>query len=185
MKPIEDELLGDVWPAVEPGTDDRDYGSARLEVSGSCTIRSFQTLTITYTAGKFGLDDTGAIRVAYRFVHDGGPLQTSDPAAPNYVTARASNGTPLSPCVESHGLPALAQCPESRCRWRLRQRRRHNYRRHRRQKRWFARFQDADDFGNRIRIQGFGRRLCYRPIPAAQGPALFSGRRRVSRTWLS
>ena len=93
--PIEDALMGDVWPVVEPGAADRDYGSARLESPPRCEIRSFQTLTITYTVGKFGLDDTGAIRIAFRFVYDGGALQTTDPAAPNYVSARASNGAGL------------------------------------------------------------------------------------------
>ena len=56
----------------------------------------------TYTAGKFGLDDTGAIRIAHRFVHDGGDMQTEDPKAANYVTAVSSCGTPLNLYVEPY-----------------------------------------------------------------------------------
>ena len=96
LGPIEDGIMGDVWPAVEPGCEPGDYGSASLDPTGPCEVRSHQTFRITYTVGRFGLDDTGAIRIAFRFVHDGGAFQTSDPAAPNYVTAEASNGARLT-----------------------------------------------------------------------------------------
>lgn len=93
--------MGAAWPAVEPGHAG-DYGTATLNVSEPCEIRSHQSMTITYTAGKFGLDDTGAIRIAHRFVHDGGGLQTHDPKAANYVTAVSSCGTPLTLFVEPY-----------------------------------------------------------------------------------
>jgi len=93
--------MGDVWPAAHPGQDG-DYGAARLSPRTACEVRSYQCLTVTYTVGKFGLDDTGAIRIAYRFVHDGGPVQTADPTAPNYVSAVASNGVPLVLLVEPY-----------------------------------------------------------------------------------
>ncbi|MEM9063313.1 MAG: DUF3604 domain-containing protein [Pseudomonadota bacterium] len=95
MPPIEPHLMGDVWPAAEPGSTAADYGSAALSPVAPVPVRSYQTLTITYTAGKFGLDDTGAIAVAMRWVQDGGPLQSSDPTAMNYIAAVASNGAPL------------------------------------------------------------------------------------------
>ena len=105
MSPIPRDIMGDVWPAVEPGRAPSDYGRATLTVDpvGPCVVRSFKTFTITYTAGRFGLDDTGAIRVSQRFVYDGGPLQTADPAAKNYVTARTSSGARLKLLVETHG----------------------------------------------------------------------------------
>jgi hypothetical protein len=102
MPVIKPDLMGDVWPGVEPGGADADYGSAVLEPTGPCPIRSFQTFKLTYTVGRFGLDDTGAIRVAFRFVQDGGALQASDPAAVNYVSAAASNGTTLNLLVEPY-----------------------------------------------------------------------------------
>ncbi|MEM7237472.1 MAG: DUF3604 domain-containing protein [Pseudomonadota bacterium] len=103
MAPIPPDDMGDLWPAAEPGADASDLGSARLEVTGPFQVRSHQTIPLTYTVGRFGLDDTGAIRVSFRWVNDCGPLQTDDPAALNYVTAWASNGVPLSLYVEPYG----------------------------------------------------------------------------------
>jgi len=103
MAPIGRDEMGDVWPAVQPGRDAGDYGSARLDPTAPAEVRSFQTLTVTYTVGRFGLDDTGAIRIALRWVNDCGPLQTDDPAGMNHVTAQASNGVPLEVVVERYG----------------------------------------------------------------------------------
>ncbi|MEM9044957.1 MAG: DUF3604 domain-containing protein [Pseudomonadota bacterium] len=103
MPPIERNLMGDVWPAVEPGKGRDDYGSATLSPTDPCVVRSFQTFKLTYRVGRFGLDDTGAIRVSFRWVNDCGPLQTHAPAAMNFVTATASNGVPLTLFVEPYG----------------------------------------------------------------------------------
>lgn len=103
MPPIIPAEMGDVWPAAHPGGGSSDYGSASLHPTHPVQVRSFQTLTVTYVVGKFGLDDTGAIRIALRWVTDSGPLQTSDPAAQNFVTAVASNGVPLTVFVEPYG----------------------------------------------------------------------------------
>ena len=100
---IPDHLMGDVWPSAHPGQDLSDYGSARLEGNDPVRIRSFQTFRLIYTVGKFGLDDTGGLKVVQRFTNDGGRLQTSDPTAMNYVTATASNGTALDIDVERLG----------------------------------------------------------------------------------
>jgi len=56
---------------------------------------SFQSFTIVFTAGRFGMDDTGSIRIVHRFASDMGTPQFADPAAANYVTASASNGARL------------------------------------------------------------------------------------------
>ncbi|MDH3668620.1 MAG: DUF3604 domain-containing protein [Paracoccaceae bacterium] len=103
MPPIPKDEMGDVSPAVAPGHGPKDLGSATLTPTAPCEVRSFQTLSVTYTVGRFGLDDTGAIRVAFRWVNDCGSLQTDDAAAMNYVTARASNGVPLTVFVEPYG----------------------------------------------------------------------------------
>ena len=100
-KPILANQMGDAWPSVQPGQVG-DYSTAVLDMGSACKIRSYQSITITYTAGKFGLDDTGAIRIAHRFVHDGGDMQTEDPKAANYVTAVSSCGTPLNLYVEPY-----------------------------------------------------------------------------------
>ena len=100
---ISNHLMGDVRPAVEPGTGDADYGSAVLEAPGACEVRSWQSFTLTYSAGRYGMDDTGGIRVAHRFTYDGGKLQTTDPGAPNYVSAHASGDVGLDLYVEPEG----------------------------------------------------------------------------------
>jgi hypothetical protein len=96
-KPLVDSnLVGEVWPQVQPGADPVLYGHADVHPKGAFEVRSFQTFTLVYTAGRFGLDDTGAIRVVFRAMGDGGALQTTNPSGEGYVTATASNGVTLS-----------------------------------------------------------------------------------------
>ena len=70
-------------------------GSAEIEPRGSFEAGSFASFTLTYTAGYFGIDDTGSIKIAHRFASDMGQPQFGDPEAPNYVTVEASNGAVL------------------------------------------------------------------------------------------
>ncbi len=70
-------------------------GSAAVEPSGAFEAGSFRSFTITYTAGYFGIDDTGSLKIVHRFASDMGKPQFSNPAAANYVTAEASNGAIL------------------------------------------------------------------------------------------
>ncbi|MCR9254988.1 MAG: DUF3604 domain-containing protein [Alphaproteobacteria bacterium] len=95
MPVVETKFMGDVWPAAEPGEDPVLYGSARLDPTGAFEARSLQTFRLIYTVGRFGLDDTGAIKIVHRYPNDWGRLQMTDPAAANYITATASNGTRL------------------------------------------------------------------------------------------
>ncbi len=66
-------------------------GSAVLEPAGSFEAGSFQSFTLTYTAGYFGIDDTGSIKIVHRFASDMGKPQFDDPSAANHVTVEASN----------------------------------------------------------------------------------------------
>ena len=70
-------------------------GSARLEPSGSFEAGSMQSFTLVYTAGAFGIDDTGSLKIGFRFATDFGPVQFDDPKAPGYTTVEASNGATL------------------------------------------------------------------------------------------
>jgi len=70
-------------------------GSATVDPQGAFEAGSFQSFTLTYTAGFFGIDDTGAIKIVHRFASDMGRPQFDDPRAPNYVTAEASNNAVL------------------------------------------------------------------------------------------
>ena len=70
-------------------------GTATIDPTGHFEAGSFQSFTLTYTAGYFGIDDTGSIKIVHRFASDMGKPQFDDPAAPNYVSAEASNGAVL------------------------------------------------------------------------------------------
>ncbi|MBC5810895.1 MAG: DUF3604 domain-containing protein, partial [Candidatus Eremiobacteraeota bacterium] len=70
-------------------------GSATLEPNAPVVAGDFTSLTLTYTAGYFGIDDTGSLKIVSRFASDMGKPQFSDPAAPNFVTVEASNGAVL------------------------------------------------------------------------------------------
>ncbi len=70
-------------------------GSATIDPSGAFEAGSFQSFTIVYTAGRFGIDDTGSIKIGFRFATDFGPVQFDDPKAQGYTTAQASNGAVL------------------------------------------------------------------------------------------
>jgi hypothetical protein len=70
-------------------------GSATLAPSGSFEAGSLQSFTLVYTAGAFGVDDTGSIKIGFRFATDFGPVQFTDPKAQGYTTVEASNGATL------------------------------------------------------------------------------------------
>jgi hypothetical protein len=70
-------------------------GSATVAPSGAFEAGSYQEFTVVYTAGYFGIDDTGSIKVVHRFASDMGRPQFDDPKKPNYTTVEASNGAIL------------------------------------------------------------------------------------------
>ena len=74
-------------------------GTATVAVEGSPDKKveagGFASITLVYTAGFFGIDDTGTIKVVFRFASDMGKPQFSDPASPGYTTVVASNGAVL------------------------------------------------------------------------------------------
>ena len=84
------ELVGENAPSVRSGDDPALYGSAVLTPLDPVEARSFQTFRLTYTVGKLGIDDTGGIQAAFRFIGDAGKAQITDPSAPNYVTASST-----------------------------------------------------------------------------------------------
>jgi len=70
-------------------------GTAAIEPSGAFEAGSYQSFVLTYTAGPFGIDDSGSIKIVWRHAADMGAPQFDDPTAANYVTAEASNGAVL------------------------------------------------------------------------------------------
>ncbi len=47
-----------------------ELGEVTISPSGAFEAGSYQTFTLTYTAGKFGIDDSGSLRVCFRFASD-------------------------------------------------------------------------------------------------------------------
>jgi len=70
-------------------------GSAALDPAGEFEAGSLASFTLTYTAGYFGIDDTGSIKIVHRFASDMGKPQFDDPQGWNYTTVEASNGAVL------------------------------------------------------------------------------------------
>ena len=70
-------------------------GHVSCSLPGRVVAGSYQTCRLTYTAGFSGIDDTGSIKVVMRYATDCGLPQFDRPQAPNYTTARASNGARL------------------------------------------------------------------------------------------
>ena len=96
MKPVNPDFVGELWPSGQPFDDLSLYGRVEFSPTGAFEVRSPQTFNLVYIAGPFGIDDTGALKIVFRSIIDIGGFQTTDPAAPNYVTARASNAATLS-----------------------------------------------------------------------------------------
>jgi len=91
LEPVRQDLIGEAVSATIPSEDQSLYGAAELHGPKIAEVRTWQTFRLVYTTGKLGIDDTGGIRIAFRFISDAGFLQNTDPAGPNYVSAR-SNG---------------------------------------------------------------------------------------------
>src|SRR5262245_47049917 len=70
-------------------------GTATLVPVGPVVAGSHAALTLTSTAGTFGIDDSGMLKVSWRTTSDMAKPQFSEPSAPNYTTVVASNGARL------------------------------------------------------------------------------------------
>jgi hypothetical protein len=70
-------------------------GSVRLTPPGPFAAGSYAELTLAYTAGTFGIDDTGMVKISWRTTSDMSRPQFEKPAAPNFTTVEASNGAKL------------------------------------------------------------------------------------------
>ena len=75
-------------------------GTAEISRNGRFEAGSWNAFTLIYTAGKFGIDDQGGIKIGLRGHFDGSPLQLDDPAAPGFVTIETPNGAPVEAVFE-------------------------------------------------------------------------------------
>ena len=76
---------------IEP----HELGHAELVPGGEFEAGSHQTFALTYTCGYFGIDDSGSLRIVFRFAADQTRPQFDDPKGPNYTTVVASNNAVL------------------------------------------------------------------------------------------
>ncbi|MCG8547033.1 MAG: DUF3604 domain-containing protein [Alphaproteobacteria bacterium] len=72
-----------------------ELGSVTISPEGDFEAGSYQTFTLIYTAGKFGIDDSGSLRICFRFASDQTRPQFENPEWPNYTTVEASNNAVL------------------------------------------------------------------------------------------
>ena len=70
-------------------------GWATLTPAGPFVAGSYAELTLTYTAGTFGIDDTGMVKISWRTTSDMSKPQFDKPSAANFTTVEASNGAKL------------------------------------------------------------------------------------------
>ncbi len=70
-------------------------GSATINLSEPVVAGSYACFELVYTAGYFGIDDSGCLKVVQRTVSDMAAPQFTEPGQPNYVSVEADNGTGL------------------------------------------------------------------------------------------
>ncbi|MEO0765524.1 MAG: DUF3604 domain-containing protein [Pseudomonadota bacterium] len=90
-RPWEDIDSGVVLHAVPP----QDLGTAEITPKGRFDAGSYASFDLVYTAGPYGIDDSGSLRVCFRFASDQSNPQFDDPAGANYCMVDASNGAVL------------------------------------------------------------------------------------------
>ncbi|MCB2054722.1 MAG: hypothetical protein KDE35_10825 [Geminicoccaceae bacterium] len=78
-------------------------GHATVTPEGAFAAGSMQSFELVYTAGFYGIDDSGSIRIVGRFASDQSQPQLDDPKGWNYTTVEASNGAVLRVRFDSKG----------------------------------------------------------------------------------
>jgi len=82
---------------------ERELGRVRIEPTDDVVVGSFSTWTVTYTAGIYGADVGGGLKLGFRRMADWGQPQFDDPAAPNYVTVLCTSRSRLSVRFDPRG----------------------------------------------------------------------------------
>ncbi len=88
---------------MSPSLHDRMFGMARLDPCGPRTAGSLVTLRLVFTAGAYGIDDGGALKVATRVASDWGPPQFGRPADQGYVSVSTSARATLNARFDRKG----------------------------------------------------------------------------------
>ncbi len=81
--------------------EDFDIGTVKLEGPKDAEVATFQTWTVTYTAGRAGIKPSGGVRIALRHMnHLWSTIQNEDPRAAGYLTVRSPDGVQVTTSVE-------------------------------------------------------------------------------------
>ncbi len=89
--------------ALRTPIDPAHLGTAVLDKSGDFEAGTYHSFTLTYTAGRFGVDDSGSIRIVWRFATDQTNPQFDDPTAAGYTEVTASNNAVLQARFDPKG----------------------------------------------------------------------------------
>ena len=93
-------------------------GSATLTPSGPFIAGSHAELILVYTAGTFGIDDSGMLKISWRTTSDMAKPQFTDPSAPNLHDGRGKQRRKAGLLDRSAQHSALGQyTPHSRRAW--------------------------------------------------------------------
>ena len=84
-------------------------GSIKLSPPGPFVAGSHAELTLVYTAGTFGIDDTGMLKISWRTTSDMSKPQFDKPQAANFTTVEASNGAKLEVWFDRTQHPAVGE----------------------------------------------------------------------------
>lgn len=76
------------------------YGWAEIDPAGPVTAGATGTWRIIYHAGRYGVDDGGVIKIAWRDVSDWQAPQFVEPGAPGYASVSTSGPASLRPAFE-------------------------------------------------------------------------------------
>jgi hypothetical protein len=98
-QPHDADVIGEPGGPIAPER----LGSALIEPGGAFEAGSFASFTLTYTAGRYGIDDSGSLRICWRFASDMTPPQFTEPTAPGFTTVEASNGAVLEARFDPKG----------------------------------------------------------------------------------
>ena len=146
------------------------HGLGRPHPSGPFVAGSHAELTLVYTAGTFGIDDTGMLKISWRTTSDMAKPQFREPAAPNYTTVEASNGAKLEYWFERLNIRPWVNTLLDPRRPRLPARRRHAHRALRRPARRARRAAAADQLRGAFRAEDLRR--CLRDLRIHRVPGL-------------
>ena len=90
-RPWQDIDSGVVLHGVAP----QDLGTAEITPKGRFDAGSYASFDLVYTAGPYGIDDSGSLRGCFRFASDQSNPQFDDPTGANFCSVEASNGAVL------------------------------------------------------------------------------------------